>query len=298
MIKIKVAVISDIHANILALEEILKDCRKENVDKYIFSGDLINDLPFGNEVLNIIRQISDCVVRGNKEEYITEYDEKKFNWTNIQFQNTIFMYNHLSKDNLEYVKKLPLTTTLEEDGVSMLVCHGSPETVEELIHENSSDKIEKYSKNLKEDMLIFGHTHDKIWYEIHNNKILLNAGCAGVSPYNMDNAEYAILDINSGVVDIQKRQVKFDIEKLKNMIKKTGILDVDEVLMNLTYGAICGKGEVRHAFFTEAMAKMKNAGKKLYKEDATGIYKYFKLYDDDIWINSYNNYKNQLDMFK
>ena len=56
MIKIKVAVISDVHANIVALNEILKDCKINNVDEYMFTGDLINDLPFGNETLDIVKK--------------------------------------------------------------------------------------------------------------------------------------------------------------------------------------------------------------------------------------------------
>ena len=105
MIKIKVAVISDVHANIVALNEILKDCKINNVDEYMFTGDLINDLPFGNETLDIVKKLTNYVVKGNKEEYIIEYDKKKFDWDNIQFKNTIFMYNKLSKDNIEYIKK-------------------------------------------------------------------------------------------------------------------------------------------------------------------------------------------------
>lgn len=197
MRQIKVAIISDIHGNVVALEEIIKDCKKQNVDEYIFSGDMTTELPFANETLNIIKNLTNYVVRGNKEEYITEYDKQKFKWDNIQFKNSIFIYNTLSKENLNYLNNLPLTISLEFDGVKLLVCHGSPEAVEEMIYQEDIDKIDKYTKNLKEDILVFGHTHEKIWYKEYNGKLLLNAGCAGVSPYHQDNAEYVILDINN-----------------------------------------------------------------------------------------------------
>lgn len=197
MRKIKVAVISDVHGNIVALEEILKDCRQNNVDKYIFTGDMITELPFVNETLDLVKSLTNFVVRGNKEEYIIEYHNQKFEWDNIQFKNSIFLYNLLTKENLDYINKLPITLSLEFDGVKLLVCHGSPEAVEEQIHIVDTDKIDKYTKNLKEDILILGHTHEKIWDREYNGKLVLNAGCSGVSPYNIDKAEYVILNLDN-----------------------------------------------------------------------------------------------------
>ena len=47
----KIAVLSDIHSNIVALEEVLKDAKAQNVDEYIVLGDIITDLPFTDEVI-------------------------------------------------------------------------------------------------------------------------------------------------------------------------------------------------------------------------------------------------------
>lgn len=298
MIKIKVAVISDIHGNIVALNQILKDCKENNVDEYVFTGDLMNDLPFGNEVLDIVKDLTKYVVRGNKEEYLIEYDKKHFKWDNLQFKNAIFMYNNLKKENLEYVKNLPLKLSLKFEDVSLLLCHGSPIAVEDKIHEEDNDKMIKFTKTLKEDILLFGHTHQSIWYKKVNGKWFINAGCAGVSPYNVSKAEYVILDIKANDLKIEKRLVDFDVKLLKDLIIKSGILNGDKVLMSLTYGAITGKGQIRENFFKEGKELMLEKNKKLYKDDATGIFKYFKLYDDDIWMGLYSKYKNELKFFE
>ena len=52
---IKVAVLSDIHGNIVALEEAIKDAKLNKVDEYIIAGDIILDFPFPNEVINAIK---------------------------------------------------------------------------------------------------------------------------------------------------------------------------------------------------------------------------------------------------
>lgn len=96
MIKIKVAVISDIHGNSVALKAVIKDAEQNNVEDYVFLGDLVNDLPFGNETLEIVRNISNKVLKGNKEQYFIEYDKEQYDWKNIQFKTVKFMYHELS----------------------------------------------------------------------------------------------------------------------------------------------------------------------------------------------------------
>ena len=292
MVKIKVAIISDIHGNSVALEEVLKDAKNNNVDDFIFSGDLVNDLPFGNETLEIVKNTSDKVLKGNKEQYLIEYEEEKYSWENIQFNNTRFMYNELTEENREYIKNLPHSITVEYDGVKLLVAHGSPKSVEELLNQWNVELIQKYVDELDADCLIFGHTHEKMWYEEIKGKLVINAGCAGVSPYYVGKAEYVILTIENGKIEnIDLRLVDYDIEKVKQKIIESGILNEDKVLMNLTFCGMNGNGLARHNFFKEAkMLQLERYG-KWYQEGAIGIYTYFKLYDDDIWLNLGKKYE-------
>lgn len=292
MVIIKVAIISDIHGNSVALKEILKDAKTNQVDDYIFSGDLVNDLPFGNETLEIVKRTSDKVLKGNKEQYLIEYEDEKYDWKNIQFNNTRFMYNELSEENRRYIRELPHAMYVEYEGVKILVAHGSPNSVEELLNRRKRDLLDKYTKDLDADCLIFGHTHEKMWYEEINNKLVINAGCAGVSPYYIGKAEYVILTIENGKIDnIDFRLVDFDIEEVKQKIIKSGILSEDKVLMNLTFCGINGNGQARNDFFHEAKAIMLEKNGKWYQDGAKGIYTYFKLYDDDIWLSLAEKYK-------
>ena len=170
MVKIKIAILSDIHGNCVALREVIKDAQENNVDKFLVLGDLVNDLPFGNETLAIVKDLTDIVLKGNKEQYLIEYDTEKYNWKNIQFRTVKFMYNELTRENIEYIKTLPHSMSLEYEGVKLLIAHGSPESVEEQLHQDSREQLDYYTQNLNEDVLIVGHTHDKMWYENINGK--------------------------------------------------------------------------------------------------------------------------------
>lgn len=293
MVKIKIAILSDIHGNCVALKEVIKDAKENNVDKFLILGDLVNDLPFGNETLAIVKDLTDIVLKGNKEQYLIEYDTEKYEWENIQFRTVKFMYNELTRENIEYIKTLPHCMSLEFEGVKLLIAHGSPKSVEEQLHQDSKEQLDYYTQNLKEDALIFGHTHDKMWYENINNKLVINAGCLGVSPYYKSIAEYVILEINNGKIDnIDLRHVKYDLEIIKQKIIQSGILSQDKVLMNLSFCGINGNGIIRHKFFKEAKELMLERNGKWYRDDAKGIFTYFKLFDDDIWLGLAEKYKD------
>lgn len=292
VVKIKIAIISDIHGNSVALKAVVKDARENNVDDFIFLGDLVNDFPFGNETLEIVKSLSNKVLKGNKEQYLIDYDKEKYKWDNIQFKNTLFMYNELTKENLEYIKKLPHCMNIEYEGVKLLIAHGSPESVEELLNQNKRELLDKYTKKLEADALIFGHTHESMWYETINEKIVLNAGCCGVTPYYKAKAEYVILEIENGkILKIDLRLVDYNIEEVKQKIIESGILKEDKILMNIAYSVISGHGEVKYNFFKEAKETVLARNEKWYKEDAKGIYTYFKLYDDELWLNLAKKYE-------
>lgn len=293
MVKIKIAVISDIHGNIEALNQIIEDAKKRNVDIFIASGDLVNELPFGNEVIDKLKEINALAIKGNKEQYFIDYDKNKYDWKNIQFQNTVYMYEKISKENLEYIKKLPFSLSLEYEKVKIKVVHGSPESITELIHKDDIDLIDKYTKKLEEDILVLGHTHEPIWTYSMNNKLIVNAGCAGVSPKNINFAEYVIIDIENGKYEIENLKVEFDVNKIREGILKSGLLKIDLAFINLTYETLIGNPKLKEKFFAEAKQMMIEKGRKLKKENVKGIYETFKLYDDDIWIELTEKYKSE-----
>ena len=253
MRKIKIAIISDIHGNIVALNEVIKDAEKNNVDDYVFLGDLVNDLPFGNETLKIVREKSNKVIKGNKEQYLIEYEKYKYDWKNLQFRNVKFMYNELLKENMDFIRVLPHYLEIEFEGVKILFAHGSPKSVEELLNKNKRELLEKYANEIDANALIFGHTHEKMWYEYINGKLIMIAGCCGVSPNYIGKAEYVILEIEEkNIKNINLKLVDYDINLVKQKIINSGILDEDKVFMNLTYSGISGKSDVRYNFLYEA----------------------------------------------
>ena len=66
----RIAVISDIHSNILGLEAVLKDIEKKNVDLTVCTGDLVGYCTYPNEVINLIRQKNILTIMGNYDDAV------------------------------------------------------------------------------------------------------------------------------------------------------------------------------------------------------------------------------------
>ena len=285
---VKVAVISDIHGNYIALEEVLKDAKNNNVDKYIFTGDLINEFPFGNKVINLIKDLQKdydvYVVKGNREQYLIEYDEYKYTWENIQFKNTVFMRNELTDDNFEFIKNLPFVLSIKIEDLNFKIFHGSIYNISEFIHNYDENLMEKIAEESEENVLIFGHSHQRIWSKNAYNKLFINAGCSGVSKVNPNHAEYVILNVDKDNINIEERNIEFDTNLLKEEILKTGILEIEKVFVNFAYLAVTGGGDLTREFFARATEEMNKKNASMVKDDAKGVYKKFRLIDDDVWL--------------
>lgn len=292
---VKVAVISDIHGNYIALEEILKDAKKSGATKYIFTGDLINEFPFGNKVINQIKELQKdydvYVVKGNREQYLIEYDEYKYTWENIQFKNTVFMRNELTDDNFEFVKNLPFVLSIKIEDLTFKIFHGSIYSLSEFIHNYDENLMEKIASEAGEKVLLFGHSHQRIWTKNAYGKLFINAGCSGVSKMNPKHAEYVVLEVDYDKINIIEKNIEFDTNRLKKEILESGILNVEKVFVNFAYLAVTGGGDLTREFFKRATEEMNKKNASMVKEDAKGIYKKFRLIDDDIWLALANEYK-------
>ena len=291
---VKIAVISDIHGNYIALEEVLKDAKAQGAEKYIFTGDLINEFPFGNKVINLIKDLQKdfdvYVVKGNREQYLIEYDEYKYTWENIQFRNTVFMRNELTDENFEFVKELPFLLSIKIEDLSFKIFHGSIYNISEFIHNYDDVLMEKIAKETEEDIILFGHSHQRIWEREAYNKLFINAGCSGVSKMNPKHAEYLIMNIDGKNIDIDERNIEFDTDLLKEEILKSGILNEEIVFVNFAYLAVTGGGDMTREFFKRATEEMIKKNSSMVKEDARGVFQKFRLIDDDIWLKLADEY--------
>lgn len=102
--------------------------------------------------------------------------------------------------------------------------HGSPYYISQALHFNDS-LMDRVFNELKEDVLVYGHSHDVAQFEERNAKYVVHAGVIGMHNNGINKSQYTILNCNNKKVEVEARTVEYDIDELKEMIYKTDVLE-------------------------------------------------------------------------
>lgn len=211
----KLAVLSDIHGNSIALEVILKDIRQQKVDQIYCLGDLVNYYPDCNEVLDEIRRNIIRCIKGNHDFMITENLNVSENVAMVYGLNNT--KQELSQQNSDFLDKLPTSMDIEIDSVKIHLVHGSPfNKLEGYLYPDSDlSGLESLNYNF----IFCGHTH-RAMVRKAGNIIVANPGSAGMPRDIGDEASYILFDTENTSCQIHrvKLPVKDIIRTYKNYV--------------------------------------------------------------------------------
>ncbi|MBM7624562.1 metallophosphoesterase family protein [Sporohalobacter salinus] len=222
-------VITDIHSNIYALEQVLDDIETRDVDQIVCAGDLVGYAPFPNQVIDKIKQEEIQTVQGNYDDavgndriacgcdYMTER-EKKIGLSSLQFTG-----EETTAENKKFLQNLPQEIKLELEDYTALVVHGSPRRSNEYLYADS-EEVEEVAAELKEDILICGHTHLP-YHQVINGKHIINAGSIGKPKHGNANGVYTIVEVDDNGVKTEFIEVAYPVEKVTAKIKETELAD-------------------------------------------------------------------------
>ncbi len=225
----KVAVLSDIHANqvaFLACMDYLK--KKQSVEAIILLGDYISDCPYPQRTVELLYELKlryPCyLVRGNREEYILDYQNNpKKDWDESSSTGSLlYTYNNLSGRELDFFRSLPITDVVQLENCEPLrICHGSPMDTRELLFSDNG-KAEFYLSQIRESYLLSGHTHTQC--EVHyQKKVLWNPGALGMPFGTKRKAIFSILTSKVGGWDCEWIQIPYNIEAELKQFEESGL---------------------------------------------------------------------------
>lgn len=217
------AILSDIHGNMYALEKVVEDMEKYNIEGIILLGDLIDYGMQSNEVVEYIKENWKdkiiCNIWGNHERAILTSDYNNFS-SSRGVESAKHTASQLSQESREYlIHELKHEGKLEFElaGRKVLAVHGSKEDNywKAISPENVRGDYNEY------DIVLSGHSHyshvfskfydaDDLERRNKHTVILINPGSVGQPRNHNPAAQYAMLDINSLSVSI--RAVKYDVE--------------------------------------------------------------------------------------
>lgn len=251
-----IALFSDIHANLPALEAFLNDVDKRKPDAIYCLGDLVGYNIWANEVVNEIRKRKIPTIAGNYDFGIGrssddcgcayKTDEDKANGAvSISFTNEI-----TGKDEREYLRTLPAHIRLEfqlnNDKINLLLVHGSPRRINEYLFEDREEySLLRIMQDANADIMCFGHTHKPYHRTIQSeNKVLhaINIGSVGKPKDNNPDGCYVIITLNesSRIEDGNSIQVefvrfKYDVEKAAKAVEESRLPDAYAAMLRNGY---------------------------------------------------------------
>jgi predicted phosphodiesterase len=212
------AVLSDVHGNVTALQAVLQDVAARNIGVFAFLGDLVINGPAPQEVFTLLTNRSPQVwIKGNTDAWFEEF-EAGWQPSNAKEAElaTIHAYAkpRLTDSEIRVLKSKPLTQSFEIDGIPVLAVHGSPRSFSEgMDNHTPQNKLEKALADVSEPMVVCAHTHRPCVIELPG-KTLVNVGSVGLPADEDPRASYAILErISTAQIKASIIRVEYDIQE-------------------------------------------------------------------------------------
>lgn len=176
----KIAIISDIHGNITALNTVLKDIKSKGIKRIFCLGDMVVKCSSPNECVKTIFENCEIVVKGNCEERTAEFPK---------IEEHLWNQRKLSSEQLEEIKALPLSYDFYMSGHKIRIMHASPMSIHQKSYffdfdDGFEERMKEMFKNTEylgnigddePDIVVFGHIHRPLLFRL-KDKLLINPG--------------------------------------------------------------------------------------------------------------------------
>lgn len=222
----RIAVFSDIHGNLSALEVILQDISKNNIDEVICLGDVIGIGPKPKECLDLIIENNIKLVLGNHELYYLKGSKINKSMNKGEILHHEWVKSNLKEEHHNYLKNCSLALDYKFNNKTISFSHFLIQDIKaddpfyslNILKDNTIDKI---SKDLINDYTFIGHEHTP--FVINNQeKHLIDIGSSGCIYDNI--TKYTIIDISDEIKYITKN-ITYDRNKLVEQIKSNNYPD-------------------------------------------------------------------------
>ncbi|MBP1949030.1 metallophosphoesterase family protein [Virgibacillus litoralis] len=209
----RLAFISDIHGNAIALDAVLNDIQGKNIDKIYVLGDLCYRGPEPKRSLELVRSLNTEVIKGNADEWVVrgvqngEVPEQAFEIMNKERDWT---YSKLNSDSIDYLSQLPTELNLEYNNLKIHAFHATPLSLFDVVQPHDQDKaVEEKLMQRVANLYIYGHIH-KAYIRYINGKCIVNTGSVGLPFDGLNMASYVVVNVEEDSYQVSIVRVKYN----------------------------------------------------------------------------------------
>ncbi|MEH7013749.1 metallophosphoesterase family protein [Neobacillus niacini] len=214
----KIAFISDIHGNAIALEAVLEDIKKQGIDKIYVLGDICYRGPEPKRSLDLVRSLHTEVIKGNADEWVVrgvregEVADKVLGLMNHERQ---WIVEQLEPSDIDYLESLPAQLNISIEDVEISAFHATPTSLFDIVLPNADDnQIETVLMQAQEaQVYVYAHIH-KPYIRYLNGKVIMNIGSVGLPFDGLAKASYGLVEIEDGHLKTSIRRVGYELERV------------------------------------------------------------------------------------
>lgn len=225
----RIALLSDVHGNLPALEAVLDDAAHRGVEERWYCGDFLGYAPFPNEVVQKLRDVKAVSVIGNYDLKVLAFRQKQESWkqkkTPEKYRAFQWNLEQLAPETKAYLESLPQQVQVPVNGFTALLVHGSPDSVDEHLGSATPEtRLEELAAAARVDLIACGHSHEAFARKVHGTWFV-NPGSVGRPEGGDARAAYALLDFAGGELRVDHRRVAYDVERVVRAIREAGLPD-------------------------------------------------------------------------
>ena len=227
-----IALISDIHSNLPALEAVLGNIAERGLAVRYCLGDLVGYGTFPNEVIETVCQQGIPTVMGNYDQGVGNSSDEcgcayrdpvaaALGKRSIAWSNA-----HTSQANKRFLRELPGQIPLQLGDLRVMLVHGSPRRINEYLFEDRPDKrLERLLDLVESDVMVSGHTHLPYHRVLPSGRHAVNVGSVGKPKDGDPRVYYAVLEANGSNLSVEFVRVAYDVEQAAQAIESSGMPD-------------------------------------------------------------------------
>jgi predicted phosphodiesterase len=225
----RVALLSDLHGNQVALDAVLADLRRQGADRVLSLGDVATLGPQPSAVIARLRDIGCTGVLGNHDELMLDPQlVKGYTDAPVIADSIDWCRSRLTADDLSFLRGCARTMEIPLHGrASLMLFHGSPRSyVDNIIAQTPATALDEMLTGRLAPVMAAGHTHVQMLRQ-HRGVLLVNPGSVGmpfrgnspgVSSEVMTHAEYAIVDSRASGISVTLHRLDLDRSALYDAV--------------------------------------------------------------------------------
>ncbi len=214
----RVALMSDLHANLPALEAVLDHARLQGAEAIWNLGDLVGYGAFPEEVVQGLRDHYALSTLGRYDRQVVRFKKRREKWHRSkereEYRALEWAYEQLSGKSRKYLRFLSREIRMQVRGKRVLLTHGVPGEEDGFLTVDTPEKqLAKLAREAKADLILCGGSHQSFARTV-DGVVFISPGSAGLPADGDPRAAYSILEVGPEESQVLPQRVEYDVERL------------------------------------------------------------------------------------